>query len=277
MKKRLSLAALICAVLLTILAPMTALAAGGIDEGRFTDFDNLTWTTWDGVSTTYGRGPKFSDVQPDITDPEYFLKENMLYPGECDSAMNSQGKPKANYPAEVVEELSVFVNSFDWINSDELTRATMVHDRIANGWHGNNYDHSKRVGWGILMDGKGQCGDFSGEFQSLAHYVGLECEIYTPSYLHQACLLKINGQWFATDPTASGTGVPFLSNGETHPIDYEIEYNRYANEVDANIKAKYEAKPEDRLAKAAMMRLKISTGEITVEEYNAMWESGELY
>lgn len=277
MKKKFSLAALICTALLTILAPMTALAEknDGVNGGYFSNRDNLTWTANDGTTTTYGRGPKFCDVRSDVIDLEYFLKEDMLYPGEGDSTMNSQGKPKANYPAEVVEELRIFVNSLDWIHSDESTRAEMVYKRIANGCNGNTYDYPERVGWGILMDGKGQCGEFSGEFQSLARYVGLECELYQPSERHRACLLKISGQWFAVDPT-DGVGV-FLSNGNMHPVDYETEYNRYANEFDVKVKARYEANPEDRLAKAAMMRLKISTGEITVEEYNSMWESGELY
>ncbi|WP_368373871.1 hypothetical protein, partial [[Clostridium] symbiosum] len=75
---------------------------------------------------------------------------------------------------------------------------------------------------------KGVCGDFSEEFQYLAKFVGLECEVYTPSYLHQACLLKINGQWFATDPTGTD---PFLSNGKTYKQKrIGMHWNRMLNE-----------------------------------------------
>ena len=68
-------------------------------------------------------------------------------------------------------------------------------------------------------------------------------QVYTPSYLHQACLLKINGQWFATDPTGTE---PFLSNGKTYPVDDETEKNRYALESDAK-REKYFAENPDSL------------------------------
>lgn len=267
MKKRNLIAVLNIGLSVFIMAalPSTAFAKmnSGVNGGYFSNFDTLTWTANDGTVTTYGRGSKFCDVWPDVTDPEYFLKEYNL-------------ETEGSYSPEIVSELKTFVRSFDWIHSDELTRATMVHDRIGNGCHGNTYEHSSED-YSVLMTGKGTCGNFSGEFRNLARFVGLECEVYTPSYLHQACLIKINGQWFATDPTGAEREGLFLSNAVTYPVDYETEYNRYANERDAETFANYNANPDDMLAKAAMMRLKILAGEITVEQYNAMWENGELY
>lgn len=249
------------AMVMMVALPLTSFAEPneGVNGGKFTDQNNLTWTANDGTVTTYGRGPKFSDVHPDITDPEYFLKKQ-----EIEEA----------YAPEVVAELKVFVNSFDWINSDELMRASMVYNRIANGCHGNTYEYPGSSWYPVLMTGKGQCRDFSGEFKNLANFVGLECEVYTPSYLHQACLIKISGQWFALDPT-DGIGI-FVSNGNMYPVDYETEYNRYDNELEAKWKAEYVANPEDPNAKANMMYLKLAAGEITVEEYNAMWNNGEF-
>lgn len=40
-------------------------------NGQFTDWNTLTWTANDGTETTFGRGPKFSDIHPDVCD-EYF-------------------------------------------------------------------------------------------------------------------------------------------------------------------------------------------------------------
>lgn len=256
--------------------PLTASADTNTyaNGGAFTDKNTLTWTANDGTVTTYGRGPVFSDVHPDITDPEYYLKQKIYLTGK-DSGIYIE---PLRYPDEVLEELKKFVNSFDWIHSDELTRAMMIHDRIGNGCHGNVYASAEKInGFPLLMKGKGQCGDFSEEFMKLARFVGLECETYAPFDMHQACLIKISGQWFATDPTGAEREGLFLSNAVTHPVDYETEVNRYAKEAESRIQTEYTANPEDPNAKANMMRLKLASGEITVEQYNTMWDNGELY
>lgn len=260
---------------LLVATPLVAMAGQpntGINGGQFTDFNTLTWTTNDGTDMTYGRGPVFSEVHPEITDPEYYLKNPVALTGD-DKGFYFNA---LNNPTEVVEELKAFVNSFDWIHSDELTRATMVHDRISNGFHENVYAYPETAntgGFPLLMNGKGMCGEFSDEFMMLARFVGLECETYTPSYLHQACLIKISGQWFAMDPTKPD---PFLSNSKTYPVDYETEKNRYALESDAKWDAYLKENPNSSLEKQFDMMDRLANGEITLDEYNAMWDRGEL-
>lgn len=257
--------AIAMAVVLTAALPFGAFAGIGMrwvgedgtstNGGYFSDTDNFTWTANDGTVSTYGRGQKFSDVRPDVTDPEYFLKEaNLLESGA--------------YAPEIVAELRAFVNSFDWIHSDELTRANMVHDRISNGHHGNVYKYPEGSWYSVLMTGTGQCRDFSGEFKSLAKFVGLECEVYTPSDMHQACLIKISGQWFAIDPTASN---PFFSNDKMHPVDYETEYYRWEKEVDAKWEAEAAENP-DGLTTLKLMELnrQLAAGIITNEQFEAL-------
>ena len=265
--------AIITAIMLTM--PSTIVMAGqpntGINGGQFTDWNTLTWTANDGTETTFGRGPKFSDIHPDVTDPEYFLKGYYQQEGGyCDSPYHREA---STYNDPLANELKAFVHSFDWLNSDELTRANMVHDRISNGYHGNTYEHSAEA-FTVLMTGKGICGDFSEEFQYLAKFVGLECEVYTPSYLHQACLVKINGQWFATDPTST---LPFLSNAKTYPVAYETEKNRYDKELDAKWDAYFKENPGSMTEKIFRADQQLASGEITREQYDAMWDSGELY
>ena len=60
----------------------------------------------------------FSEQHPEISDPEYYLKEAVRYPGEANPGWNTKGEPKANYSWASVEELQKFVNSFDWIHLD---------------------------------------------------------------------------------------------------------------------------------------------------------------
>ena len=265
--------AIITAIMLTM--PSTIVMAGqpntGINGGQFTDWNTLTWTANDGTETTFGRGPKFSDIHPDVTDPEYFLKG--YYQQEGGYWDSPYHREASTYNDPLANELKAFVHSFDWLNSDELTRANMVHDRISNGYHGNTYEHSAEA-FTVLMTGKGICGDFSEEFQYLAKFVGLECEVYTPSYLHQACLVKINGQWFATDPTST---LPFLSNAKTYPVAYETEKNRYDKELDAKWDAYFKENPGSMTEKIFRADQQLASGEITSKQYDAMWDSGELY
>lgn len=271
MRKKYGFVASVLTILLTMALPITALANPGIEEGHFSDFETLTWTTWDGVSTTYGRGPVFSDIHPEITDPEYFLKNKVYLTGKDDGIyINVDAE---NNQDAVVIELKKFVNSFDWIHSDELTRATKVYERIANGQHGNVYASSESEnagGFPLLINGKGQCRDFSDEFMKLARFVGLECETYEPFYMHQACLVKISGQWFATDPTGGDAQLPFLSNAVTYPVDYETEKNRYAKESDAKREQFYAENPDSWVTRINEMDRQLAAGEITEQQYDEM-------
>ncbi|WP_141401022.1 transglutaminase domain-containing protein [Lacrimispora amygdalina] len=201
-------------------------------DGSWSNTNNMTWSFNNGGSVTIGRGPVFSDVYPEITDPEHFLKEAVIYPGEAVNSLNSEGLPKANYTEGTLPLLQEFVNSFDWIHSDELTRLEMVFDRLHNGKDGREDQtsgkHFPSVSFKVLEGKIGNCGDYSGEFQRLASYVGLESIAYDQSAVHAACLVKINGQWITVDPMRKEG---LYNNLTTVPVDYDTEYNRYANEA----------------------------------------------
>lgn len=268
MKKR--LVACLLAAGMALSGAGTALADNTYSNGGyFSDPNTLTWEWNDGTVVTYGRGPVFSDVHPEITDSEYYLKELTQYPGETGVVYNSQGNPKADYSDEAVAELQKFVNSFDWIHSDELTRAQMVHDRISNGFSGNYYE-SPDGSFSVLLKKHGVCADFSEEFAILCRIVGLECVTYTPSHLHQACLLKIGNQWYATDPTTTEI---FLSNGKTHPVDYETELHRYENEAKAEEEKFMQENPDNPVALIMQWNQQLVAGEITLDEYNVRYNA----
>lgn len=258
--------ALVAATPFTALADTYTYANGG----AFTDKNTLTWIANDGTVTTFGRGPVFSDVHPDITDPEYYLKG--YYEQDGGSWDVPYHRDASTYNDALAQELKAFVHSFDWIRSDELTRATKVYERIANGQHGNVYAYPENIsGFPLLMKGKGQCRNFSGEFRYLAKFVGLECETYDPFDMHQACLIKISGQWFATDPTAGDAQLPFLSNVITYPVDYETEVNRYAKETKAEREKSYIENPDSWVTRIDMMDRQLMAGEITEGQYDEMY------
>lgn len=230
-------------------------------KGYWSDKRNLTWTWWDGSgSVVIGNGPKYSDLHPDVTDPEFLLKEYVNYPGEGMTNLSSWGEPKANYDDETLQLLKEFVNSFDWINSDELTRAKAVHDRIAVGNHGNKYG-TKGItreynGWSVLRDKGGYCMNYAGEYRRLAQYVGLDCVEYSPNINHKICMVKINGQWITVDPSME---VSFWDNGVTVPVDFQIEHGRKEQEFK-------NSDVYNRIQEQNKLEEKYWSGEITYEE-----------
>lgn len=264
--------AVAAAAVIAALAAVPAMANGTyIHGGYFSDPETLTWTSNDGTVTTYGRGSVFSDVHPEITDPEYYLKETALYPGEEIGTLNSQGKAKNQYTEIEMEALKEFLHSFDWIHSDEMTRATAIYDRIAQARSGNEYgrpeEEYKLLTFAALVGGKGICSDFATEYARLAELVGLECESYDCELDHAACLLKINGQWFHLDPTSGGVVV--YSNDAMYPVDYDTEKGLYAKKSKEKWDAYFEENPDSFLKEDFEMMDKLGRGEITVEEYNA--------
>lgn len=88
---------------------------------------------------------------------------------------------------------------------------------------------------------------------------------YTPEYLHDACLVRIGTQWYATDPTSS---LPLFSNAKTYPVDFETEFYRYENKEREQRRKDYEADP-DSLANVLALTLSMR-GEGTISE--AAWE-----
>ena len=68
--------------------------------GNWIDQANLTWQFENEETATIGTGPRFSDEHPEITDPEYYLKQWVLYPGET-SGTALDGTMKSNYSADL--------------------------------------------------------------------------------------------------------------------------------------------------------------------------------
>lgn len=148
----------------------------GTHGGEWKDTESLIWEWQNGEMSFYGNGSIFSEQHPEITDPEYYLKEAVRYPGEANPGWNTKGEPKANYSWASLEELQKFVNSFDWLHSDEKTRLLYVHNRIANGEGGFNQNHygspEEAKDFPVLEGGVGVCRDFAEEFQFLCRIVG---------------------------------------------------------------------------------------------------------
>jgi len=261
MKKKRLAALAITGTLVAINAATVLARTDHVNGGYWTDKRTLTWTYDDGNTLDIGRGTVFSDIHPDVTDPEYFLKEYYCYPGEADISYNSQGQlktPYNNYMDEALPLLQEFVHSFDWIHADEATRYEKVYARIANGQSGNTAGgkHTKER-WQMLRTGLGYCEEFSTDFANLCKVVGIECVTYHPSVNHQDCLMKIGNQWLTVNPT---DGTIAYSNSHLVPVDFDTEYNRYENEIRNSAEFK-------KVMNEAELQRKAESGEITWTEY----------
>lgn len=245
-------------------APDSGQAESASARGYWSDTDHLTWTRSDGSVVVIGNGPRYADLHPEVTDREALLKEYVNNPGDGVANQNSKGEPKANYEEGALQLLREFVNSFDWIHSDELTRLKAVHDRIALGRHGNTYGSSNasRGAWRVLQYKEGVCSDYAWEFQQLANYVGLECVTYEPEVFHAACLVKINGQWITVDAQMPNA---LFDNTVTYPVDFDVEYNRKANEYSQSESGR-------RMDAWALLNEQLQQGVISEEEFNEKTE-----
>ena len=96
------------------------------------------------LTDVMGGGFIFSDQRPEITDPEYYLKEWYNSPQEGEqSILNAHGEyktPYNNYMDEAYPLLQEFLHSFDWIHADEYTRYQKAFERVGAAYHGNIYD-----------------------------------------------------------------------------------------------------------------------------------------
>ena len=60
-------------------------------------------------------------------------------------------------------------------------------------------------------------------------------------------------------------------------MDYETEKNRYDKESDAEWDAHFKENPGRMTEKIFRADQQLATGEISREQYDAMWDSGKLY
>ena len=128
------------------------------------------------LTDVMGSGAIFSDQHPEITDPEYYLKEWYNSPEEREqSILNAHGEyktPYNNYMDEAYPLLQEFLHSFDWIHADEYTRYQKAFERVGAAYHGNVYDadagyNRSKERWLVLRTGHGMCEQFSNEMAEL--------------------------------------------------------------------------------------------------------------
>ena len=232
--------------------------------GNWIDQANLTWQFENGETATIGTGPRFSDEHPEITDPEYYLKQWVLYPGET-SGTALDGTMKSNYSADL-PLLQKYLQESDWIHKTEAERFWMIYDRLAVGHHGNQYGHSGATGhsFSVLADGMGVCGNYAADIERLAKFVGLEAVTDNSAYIHETALVKVNGQWLYVDGVVDTGNNPHELCYAVLPVDFNTEYKRYERELTSSSEYK---EGETKIQNQISLQERYWAGEMTNLEY----------
>lgn len=236
--------------------------------GNWIDQANLTWQFENGETATIGTGPRFSDEHPDITDPEYYLKQWVLYPGET-SGTAPDGTMKSNYSADL-PLLQKYLQESDWIHKTEAERFWMIYDRLAVGHHGNKYAVSSSsipYSFSVFSEGEGICRNYAADIERLAKFVGLESVTDNSSEMHETALVKVNGQWLYVDGVVDTGSNPHELCYAVIPVDFDTEYKRYEREYFASDEYKNHMAYMDEAKK---LFDRFSAGELTYLEYEML-------
>ena len=90
-----------------------------------------------------------------------------------------------------------FLNSFDWKNADDMTKASKAAELVTNG---KSYSYQPAPGYvsAILLDNAGACNDFAATYHLLTRLMGMD-SLHVKLFGHEINYIKINGTWYEFD------------------------------------------------------------------------------
>ena len=124
----------------------------------------------------------FFRAAPEISDPEYYLKEAVRYPGkQIRGGIRRENRKQiiAGLRSKNCRNLSIVLTGFIWMKKRVFC---MCITGLRNGEGGFNQNHygspEEAKDFPVLEGGVGVCRDFAEEFQFLCQIVGLECDLH---------------------------------------------------------------------------------------------------
>ena len=90
-----------------------------------------------------------------------------------------------------------FLNSFDWKNADEMTKASKAAELVTNG---TSYSYQPVPGYvsGVLLNKAGGCNHFAATYHLLTRLMGMD-SLHVVLFGHEINYIKINGTWYEFD------------------------------------------------------------------------------
>ncbi len=115
-----------------------------------------------------------------------------------------------------------FLNSFDWKNADDMTKASKAAELVTNGASYGN----PGAGYvsGILLDHSGGCNHFAATYHLLTRLMGMD-SLHVKSINHEFNYIKINGTWYQFDGSEhamyhTAYTFPSINSGDFKSIVY---------------------------------------------------------
>ena len=94
-----------------------------------------------------------------------------------------------------------FLNSFDWKNADDMTKAQKAGDFVANGRVYNQ--NTERLGYigSVFIHNEGACNHYANAYHLITRLMGME-SIIVHGISHEYNYVKINNNWYYYDTSA---------------------------------------------------------------------------
>jgi len=128
-------------------------------------------------------GEPYHDYWNEVTDPVQII-----------AGFNGVSYAEAQQMVGIVRD---FLNSFDWKNADDMTKASKAAELVTNG---KSYSYQPAPGYvsAILLDNAGACNDFAATYHLLTRLMGMD-SLHAVRPDHQINYIKINGTWYQFD------------------------------------------------------------------------------
>ena len=127
-------------------------------------------------------GTPYHDYWNEVTDPVQII-----------AGFNGVSYAEAQQMVEIVRN---FLNSFDWKNADDMTKASKAAELVTSGASYGNAG----AGYvsGILLDHSGGCNHFAATYHLLTRLMGMD-SLHVVKVGHEINFVKINGTWYEFD------------------------------------------------------------------------------
>ena len=131
-------------------------------------------------------GTPYHDYWNEVTDPVQII-----------AGFNGVSYAEAQQMVGIVRD---FLNSFDWKNADDMTKASKAAELVTSGASYGNAG----AGYvsGILLDHSGGCNHFAATYHLLTRLMGMD-SLHVVKVGHEINFVKINGTWYEFDGSAA--------------------------------------------------------------------------
>ena len=144
--------------------------------------------------TNYGYAGLYAFACALSGEPYHDYWNETTDPIQAIAGINNVSYEEAQQMVGIVRD---FLNSFDWRNADDLTKASKAAELVTNG---ASYSYEPVPGYvsGILLNKAGACNHFAATYHLLTRLMGMD-SLHVTKTSHEINYIKINGTWYEFD------------------------------------------------------------------------------